>query len=451
MRLKKLLCLLVSVLLCLSGAAAQDASAQDKPYSPCTSETLAAMALSNPTTALAAGAPTLGSVSAALLCAENGQFLLEKGGDQKLAPASITKLMTALVVLENASDLSVTATASETAVHSIEPGSTHVAIDTGEVLTLHDLMGAMLVESANDASNVLAEHVGGSLEGFANKMNEKAAALGCSNTHFVNANGLDNAAHYTTAHDMALIAQALTAYPAFFEFAGARSFFIEPTNKQAERREFGTKQNFLNPSSQWYDKDVLGGKNGWTTNAHHTLVTFKRVDDVTLIAVVMCETSKQQALTDTAALFRYGYDQYHAVTLSAQAQSETALTTYPNANIDALHDTIALLPKGDKAKSLALACTGTADAPALTVSDGNAPLFTLPLALLSEGAPSGSATDGERTTVSEQDAHKGLSPFALGSIAVGAAVLLSLTGLLLYRWHRVRRQRRRIRAMRGRR
>lgn len=448
MQPKKLFSLLLCMLLCMSGVCATEDTSTDSKDA---ASALEAQAAQVPVVGLAPNTPTLHSLSAALLCAENGQLLLDKGADARLAPASITKLMTALVVLQNVPDLSATTTVSDTAVHSIERNSTHIALDAGEVVTLHDMMGAMLVESANDASNVLAEYVGGTLEGFADMMNDSAAALGCKDTHFVNANGLDDPNHYTTAHDMALITQALVQYPAFFEYAGARTFTIPPTNKQAEPRNFGTKQNFVNPNSKWYDENVLGGKNGWTTNAHHTLVTVKRVDDVTLIAVAMCDTTKLNALTDVAAMLQYGYDQFHAVTLPAADQARAAQQAYPNADIDALSSTLVLLPKDMQAGDLSLACAGDESAAALQVQAGEKTLVSVPLSMLSASAPASGMADGALSLVPKEEAPVSSLQTALQwALAAGAAAAALFTILLVYRGVRIRRQRRRIRTLRQR-
>lgn len=446
MRLRKLLTLLLCASLCLTPAAATDenSDAAEPDGNP-----IDLQAATVPVEGLADDPPQLHALSAALLCAENGQLLLSKGATEKLAPASITKLMSALVVLESGIDLDQTVTVSYDAVHSIEPGSTHIALDTDEVVTLRDMMGAMLVESANDASNVLAETVGGSLEGFAALMNEKAAALGCKDTHFVNANGLDDDEHYTTAYDMALISQALTKYPEVFEYLGTSVYTMPATNKQ-EERQFWTKQNFCRPSSRWYDEKVLGAKNGWTTNAHQTLVTFRREGDVTLIAVVMCGTSKSNQLEDTAALFDYGFEKFRAETISAEEQAETAQAAYPNADVDALRSTLVLLPQGMKSSAISLSCDEADGTPVLRARLDGKDALTVPLTLMTQGAPSGGELDGEAVptvAVGQSSAFSGALRIALS----GAGVLVFLFVLLcLYRTVRIRKNRARVRALRER-
>ena len=160
---------------------------------------------------------------AILYCVESGQTLYEKNADTPARPASVTKLMTALIVLEQVEDLSKTTTVSNTAVQ-IERDSTHIALVPGEVVTLQDMLYAALMQSANDASNVLAEAVAGSQAEFVRLMNARAAELGCTGTHFENAHGLDGDTHLMTARDLAKITEALLHHPRFLQIAGAQSY-----------------------------------------------------------------------------------------------------------------------------------------------------------------------------------------------------------------------------------
>ena len=146
-------------------------------------------------------ADELASEYALVMCAETGEVLYEKNGNAPARPASITKLMTALIALENVDDFSQTTTVTETAL-DVEYDSTRIGLLEGEEVTLEDMLAAMVIGSANDASNVLAEAVGGSLDGFVQMMNDLAAKIGCKNTHFANAHGLDDPNHYTTARDL---------------------------------------------------------------------------------------------------------------------------------------------------------------------------------------------------------------------------------------------------------
>ncbi len=142
--------------------------------------------------------PQVAAETAILMDAETGEILYAKGIDEKRYPASTTKIMTALIAIEN-SALTDQVTFSAEAVNGIEPGSTHIGIKPGEILTMEQSLYAILLASANEVSSGVAEFVGGSIPDFVNMMNARAEKLGCKNTHFVNANGLHDPEHYTTA------------------------------------------------------------------------------------------------------------------------------------------------------------------------------------------------------------------------------------------------------------
>ena len=151
--------------------------------------------------------PEIASEGAVLMDAATGTVLFSKNGDKQFYPASITKLMTALLVAENCS-LDDKVTFSATATTNLEAGAVSINMTAGDVMTVRQCLYALLLKSANEVGNALAEHVAGSNAKFAEMMNAKAAALGCTNTHFTNPHGLNDSNHYTTPHDMALIARA---------------------------------------------------------------------------------------------------------------------------------------------------------------------------------------------------------------------------------------------------
>lgn len=442
MRLSKLLCLLLCALFCISGVSATQPAA-DAP----------AAAPQAPVTGLAQPVPEIHAPRAALVCAETGQLLLGKDAESPAPPASITKIMTALLVLAHCEDMQEELTVSENAVHSIERDSTHIALDTGEVVTVGDMLAALLIMSANDAANVLAERVGGSLEGFAELMNQKAQELGCTGTHFMNAHGLDDPEHYVTAHDMGRITAAALKYEGFAEYAGAATYTMPATNKQAEPRAWFTKQNMLRASSKWYDTEVIAGKNGWTSNAHTTLVTVKRHEGITLIAVVMGatgDTPKADTLADTYAMFEYGFNQFHAVDIPADKQASVALAEYENADVDVLQTQTVLVPAGKKLSDISLSCAGEEGAPAIIASVDGEALSAIPLTLMTQGAPGDDPSlAGEGDGPAAQKPDGGMSPLTIAAIAAGAVAAV-FVGLVLYRTCRVRRQRKRVRAMRRR-
>ena len=165
----------------------------------------------------------LSSEAVLLMEASTGKVVYEKNGYEKKYPASTTKIMTAILAIEHC-NLNETATASEFAINSVPSGYSTANIQIGETLSVKDLLYALMLQSANESAVILAEHVSGSQEAFANLMNEKAKELGCKNTHFINPNGIHNENHYTTAYDLALITQYAMKNQTFREIVKTTSF-----------------------------------------------------------------------------------------------------------------------------------------------------------------------------------------------------------------------------------
>lgn len=186
-----------------------DASSSDSADSTDTADkTVVTTADNDPTvTAAAANAPALDATAALLVSPESDMVLYEKNADEKRYPASTTKIMTALLTLENVSDLSAVVTAEASDFENVTADSSNAGIKLGEQVTVKDLLYALMLPSANEAAYMLARHVGGSWEQFVDMMNERAAELGCTGTHFCNPCGLHEDDHYTTAHDLYRIAK----------------------------------------------------------------------------------------------------------------------------------------------------------------------------------------------------------------------------------------------------
>ena len=180
--------------------------------------------------------PTLNAQSAIMIDMKTGKVIYNKNADTKLYPASTTKILTAIIALEKCEDLSTVVTASHAAIDPITLEDSHMGILVGEQLTLEQLIYGMLVYSANDAANVLAIHIAGSLDAFAQMMNEKAQSLGASNSHFMNPHGFHDDEHYTTASDLAVIARYAMGNEKFREIVKTARYIIEPTNKYEETR-----------------------------------------------------------------------------------------------------------------------------------------------------------------------------------------------------------------------
>lgn len=247
--------------------------------------------------------------------AQTGEVLAEKNMNKREYPASITKIMTIALALERA-NLDDKLTMSEQAVNSVARSTSHIALSPGEVITLRDAIMGALLPSANDAANGIAEYIGGSLEMFPVMMNAKAEKVGALNTHFVNANGLEDENHYTTAYDMAMITKYALTVKNFREMFGTTEYYMNPTNTQPEQRHFGTQHHMIVTSSYQYD-GAWGGKLGWTNQANHTAVTVAKRGDVELICVVMNSKNKWEKYKDTRKLFDYCFNNLQKVTVPA--------------------------------------------------------------------------------------------------------------------------------------
>lgn len=289
---------------------------------------------------------TLTAESAILMDATTGKILYEKNSRTKQYPASITKLMTILLALEHGS-LEDEITFSHDAVFSIEPGSAHIAIQEGEILTLEQVLYGIMLRSANECANAAAEYVDGSMEKFAEHMTARAKELGCENTNFVNANGLFDENHYTTAYDMALIAQELLKNETYRSMMSNTYYLIPPTNKQPEERPLHGQHQMLNENSLYYYEPAEGGKTGYTVEAQNTLVTYAKQGDTELIAVVL-KCNGAQHYVDTKTLFEYGFANYQTVKAfsAADLTQNVAITEIYKDKTTTL-DTIAVAPASD--------------------------------------------------------------------------------------------------------
>ena len=241
---------------------------------------------------------------------DTGTVLYGKNMDQPYYPASITKILTALIVLEQC-DLNEMVTFSHDDVYNVEAGSSSAGIDEGDVLTVRDCLYALMLASANESANALACHVSGSREAFAQLMNEKAQSLGCTGSHFNNPSGLNDENHYTTAHDMALIASAAIQNPEFLTINGTRSYQLAPTKRTPEGGYVANHHKMLNKNEAVYYPGAFAGKTGYTSLAGNTLVTCAKKNDMTLIAVVL--NGHQSHYSDTKTLFDFGFRNFQSL------------------------------------------------------------------------------------------------------------------------------------------
>ena len=242
--------------------------------------------------------------------ADTGTVLYGKNMDQQYYPASITKILTALIVLERC-DLDEMVSFSNDDVYNVEAGSSSAGIDEGDVLTVRDCLYALMLASANESANALACHVSGSREEFAKLMNEKAASLGCTGSHFANPSGLNDENHYTTAHDMALIAREAIKNPEFLAINGTRSYKLAPTKRTPEGGYVANHHKMLNKNESVYYPGAFAGKTGYTSLAGNTLVTCAKKDGMTLIAVVL--NGHQSHYSDTKAMFDFAFRNFQSL------------------------------------------------------------------------------------------------------------------------------------------
>ncbi len=260
----------------------------------------------------------LNSDAAILMDATTGEILYEKNSDKKEYPASITKIMTALLAFES-DKMEETITFSHDAIFGIEPGSSHIALQEGEQITMEQAMYALLLRSANEAALGIAEQVDGSVEKFATHMTERAKELGCKNTNFINPNGLHDENHYTTAYDMALIAKEALKFEDFKNIIQTTYYEIPPTNQQEEARYLYGQHQMIKPPSIYVYEGCEGGKTGFTDEAQNTLVTYAKRDNTELIAVVF-QCKGAQHYEDTIQLFDYGFSHFKTVKLSSTSE-----------------------------------------------------------------------------------------------------------------------------------
>lgn len=267
--------------------------------------------------ALAAG-PEAAGEAYLLMDADTGQVLLGSNLDARENPASITKIMTMALACKKAQgDWSAQLTVSHDAVHSLYgTGSSHIALQEGEVVTLEDMLCAAELVSANDAANVLAEYIGedGTIAGGVAAMNAQAEALGLQNTHFANPHGITDEAHYTSAYDMGRIVYWALQQPGFEQlFCRTEVYTMQPTNLQPEARAFYLKDYIRIASKKAYVPSVIGSKTGYTDDARYTYVGLAAQDGLRLICVTLHDQLRTEKFSDVKQLLEYGFAQFAKV------------------------------------------------------------------------------------------------------------------------------------------
>ena len=291
--------------------------------------------------------PEVDAKAALLIELNSGEILYEKEADTKLYPASLTKIMTCLVALEN-STLTEMVTASESAFADLGEFSSTAGLVPGETISMENLLYCMMISSGNEACNIVAQHIAGSTEAYVQMMNDRAAALGCTGTHFMNPHGLHHEDHYTTARDLSIIAQEALKNNTFRTVVSTVTYTLPPTNLSGSRT-LTTTNSLMIQTGRYYDSRVNGVKTGFTTPAGRCLVSTAQEGTISLLSVVMgCETRilssgdlEFASFPETKKLLDFGFSNY---------TYQTVLTTlYPLAEIPVTNsagaDYVSLAPK----------------------------------------------------------------------------------------------------------
>ncbi len=268
-----------------------------------------------PVSALAVDEPEVDAYAAVLMDADSGEVYFVKNADERIQPASTTKLVTAFLVVEAIErgdiGLNDAVTASESSLYNLEFDSSHAnpQIQPGEVMSVQDLLYCAMLVSANEACNILAEYVSGSVSSFVEAMNRRAEELGCENTHFTNVNGLENSDHYSTAADLARIAREAMDHDLFEQICGTQSHTVPATNLAGERNLENTNL-LLDENSDLYYSYADGIKTGYFSDAGYCLVSSAEKDDMHVIGVVMNSPSQNGQFRDSITLCDWMFENF---------------------------------------------------------------------------------------------------------------------------------------------
>lgn len=254
------------------------------------------------------GAPRINGTSYVLLDSQSGDVLMGRNIHDRLEPASTTKIMTVLLALENL-DPEQTINITTPMYEPIPEGYQKLGITDGEQVLARDLIYASLLMSANDAALALAIAVGGSENEFLNMMNERAAEIGCTDTHFTTSYGLADINNVTSAYDLALILQEAISNPEFCEISTTFQYTMTATNVYSDTRDIVNANRFISTQEFAYDY-YIGGKTGYTDSAGYTLASAAKKNDRQLIGVILGSTGSEQRYSDMIDLFEFGFSSY---------------------------------------------------------------------------------------------------------------------------------------------
>lgn len=260
--------------------------------------------------------------AAALIDLSNGRSIYELNIDERIYPASLTKIMTCLLALENG-NLSDIVTVTESAFTGLDGSSSSSGLKVGEQLTLENALYCLMLASGNEAANLIAEHIAGSISDFVRMMNERAYTLGCTGTHFANPHGLHDEEHYTTVRDLVTITQAALKSETFKIITNTATYTLPATNMSEERTLETTNQLINNTTSNpFYYSKAIGIKTGYTTPAGRCVISTAKSNGMYFLAVVCGAATtlldsgeiQMESFPECIRLFRYGFENYAYVT-----------------------------------------------------------------------------------------------------------------------------------------
>lgn len=263
-------------------------------------------------------APEILSDCAFLMDAGTGTVLYAKNENDPHAPASTIKTLTALLALENCAPAE-TVTFSEESITDIEVGGHNYELQIGETMSLRSCIQIMITASANEAAYAIAEHVGGSIEGFAEMMNKKAEQLGATDSHFTNPHGLTDEEQYTTAHDLALIFSACVRNKAFLDTTAIEGCCVTDTTVRTEGYAYTNHDKMMLSGNEFHRDYVVCGKTGFTTQAGNTLVTYAVKDGLQLVCVILNGEGYENVYSDTIGLCEWAFEHYTYLPMDALA------------------------------------------------------------------------------------------------------------------------------------
>lgn len=265
--------------------------------------------------------PQIYSEAGIVMDADSGAILYAKNIDAPHYPASITKMLTGLVALEQ-NELTDVVTITPDDYNFLKKGDNHIGLKNGEQITMEDALYGTLLASGNEVAHAVASNTEGGYDHFIRLMNEKAEELGCKNSHFVNSHGLHDAEHYTSARDMALIGAACFRNADFMRITGTKEYTIPTTNVTDETRAIAQHHKMMFSWNKQYYEYCVGGKTGYTDKALNTLVTLASKEGVNLVAVVLRTHGSGNTYVDTKAMLDYAFENFAKISVSSEQINE---------------------------------------------------------------------------------------------------------------------------------